>query len=124
MTKPVEKTIFMPKKAFNKWIKGLQSGKYKQGTGTLCDSEGKMCCLGVLQHVLEGEVENDELPSYDFLKRNKIKFSNEYYNALTEPRGGVSPALTGGTADELNDAKLSFKQIAQRLKSRVQFTKG
>jgi len=28
------------------WIAALRSGKYKQGTGALCD-DGRFCCLGV-----------------------------------------------------------------------------
>ena len=31
---------------FEKWIKALRSGKYKQTTGTLQDDQG-YCCLGV-----------------------------------------------------------------------------
>ena len=30
-----------------KWLKALESGRYKQGTGCLCDSRGNHCCLGV-----------------------------------------------------------------------------
>jgi hypothetical protein len=31
-----------------KWVEALRSGKYKQGTGALRDSDGMYCCLGVL----------------------------------------------------------------------------
>lgn len=30
-----------------KWVKALRSGEYRQGRGTLRDTEGRYCCLGV-----------------------------------------------------------------------------
>lgn len=36
---------------FNEWVTALESGKYRQGTGSLCASANnqlKYCCLGVL----------------------------------------------------------------------------
>lgn len=79
---------------------------------------GAMCCLGVLEYACEGKVTSFGLPYKSFLKRNNIIFRN----SLGDANGIVTPFLTGGTANHLNDVKgLSFKQIAQRLKSRVKF---
>ena len=36
---------------FNKWIKALRSGKYKQTVGSLQDENG-FCCLGIACKVL------------------------------------------------------------------------
>lgn len=124
MTKPVAKTIEMTKKQFNAWIKHLTSGKIKQTqNGCLIDSDGAMCCLGVLEYACEGKVEALGFPSDAFLKRNNIKFKDEIGDyTKDDDHNGNSPYLTGGYANELNDDEgLSFKQIAQRLKARVKF---
>lgn len=36
-----------------KWLAALESGKHEQGTGGLCTSAGRMCCLGVGCHVFD-----------------------------------------------------------------------
>lgn len=41
----------MKKKDAMKWVNALRSGKYKQGKGELCNENGEMCCLGVLNHI-------------------------------------------------------------------------
>lgn len=41
----------MDKKLKSKWIKALRSGKYKQARGILLQTNGAMCCLGVLAHI-------------------------------------------------------------------------
>ena len=40
--------INFPKEARTKWLEALRSGKYKQGMKALKNSDGSMCCLGVL----------------------------------------------------------------------------
>jgi hypothetical protein len=51
----------MPADLKAKWLQALRSGEYKQGYRKLFDAEtGGFCCLGVLQHVLDGKVETDE----------------------------------------------------------------
>lgn len=74
----VLKTIFMPRETLEKWLAALRSGQYKQGAEALC-SEGRYCCLGVLQYVVQGYTEYDrdndeELPSREWLARHGIKF--------------------------------------------------
>lgn len=126
MTKRIEKTIEMTKAQWDKWEKHLYSGKIKQCESILIDREGAMCCLGVLQFALEGKVErNSGYPSSSFMERNNIVFRDEWGNDLTSDGSGqISPYCTGGYANQLNDElKLSFKQIARRLKSRVKFIK-
>jgi hypothetical protein len=120
MTKPIEKTIHMTKKLFNKWIANLTSGKIKQGTEELINADtGAMCCLGVMEYSAEGTTEfgdaGDNLPSMEWLKDHNVKFFTENGDE------NMAPYLTGGEAHELNDNGMSFKQIAQRLKSRVKF---
>ena len=49
----------MKKRVLTKWLKALRSGKYKQGRGTLCqtDKNGNesFCCLGVLCDLYQKE---------------------------------------------------------------------
>lgn len=50
----------MKKDIKKQWVEALRSGKYKQGTGRLCDTRGKklkFCCLGVLFDIAGGEVD-------------------------------------------------------------------
>lgn len=35
-----------------KWLHKLRSGEIKQANGTLCNSDGNKCCLGVLAEVM------------------------------------------------------------------------
>jgi hypothetical protein len=57
------------------------------------------------------------------MERNNIVFRDEWGNDLTSDGSGqISPYCTGGYANQLNDElKLSFKQIARRLKSRDKY---
>ena len=37
-----------------KWLQALESGKYPQGVGRLCDCYGLFCCLGVACEIAGG----------------------------------------------------------------------
>lgn len=48
------------KKNREKWLRALESGRYKQGRrGRLADDEGKYCCLGVWLACTQAPEEND-----------------------------------------------------------------
>lgn len=49
--------IRMPQWMKDKWVKALRSGEYEQGRNILKDTHGRYCCLGVLQQVVDGDVE-------------------------------------------------------------------
>jgi len=121
MTKPVIKTIEMTKMQHKAWDKHLRSGKIKQTQMEMKSSDGAMCCLGVLEFALEGKVRKKdvEFPSNSFLKKHNIKFYNE--NGKPVDQSECSPFLGGGYAHDLNDVGLSFKQIAQRIATRVKY---
>lgn len=73
------KTIKMPQETLDKWLAALRSGEYKQAAGRLRGPCGGYCCLGVLQHVLDGKVTpdkdaDDELPPLDWLEEKDITF--------------------------------------------------
>lgn len=73
-----------------KWLEALRSGEYKQIDSTLC-ADGRYCCLGVLETILDGDVEkagdNTSLasPTCNFLARHNIEVE------LCKPRDGDDP---------------------------------
>lgn len=74
------KTTRMPKELKEKWMAALRSGEYEQGRDILHDGKGAYCCMGVLQMVVDGEVEVSPFypdkasgyPSPEWLERNGI----------------------------------------------------
>ncbi len=97
----VLKTIRMPRHLLETWLTALRSGKYTQGEGAL-EHNGAYCCLGVLQHAVEGRTTRDhlndeELPSADWLHSYGIKFHNRYGEQTNNPfipsRGTTVAAL-------------------------------
>lgn len=85
------------------WLVNLRSGKYKQATGALYDEETNgYCCLGVLQHSKDGEVDcayNKEadrvvpggVPNTLFYKYPQFKWVyNNAVNLVTMNDGGNS----------------------------------
>lgn len=120
-------TIRMPKKILNKWLKALRSGEYTQAKGQLHDPEtGGFCCLGVLQHCVDGGVEyhgknSFSMPSRAWLDDAGIIFQDEVTAKYTPMEDMVStctspylPALRS-MADEANDSGKTFKQIADAI---------
>lgn len=99
------KTIKMPKETLDKWLAALRSGEYKQTPGVLRSLDGGYCCLGVLQHVLDGkvtpdEVDNEELPPLAWLDEKGITFCGVRSLKHKQP---FLPSL-GCYAAEANDA--------------------
>lgn len=122
-------TIRMPKKILNKWLKALRSGEYTQAKGTLHDPEtGGFCCLGVLQHCVDGGVEYHKhksfcMPSRAWLEDAGIIFQDEVTaNINNVPMEDMvstclSPYLPSlqRMADTANDNGKSFKKIADAI---------
>lgn len=122
------KTIFMPQPLLDAWLEALRSGKYKQTyRGALQDKHG-YCCLGVLEHVADGRVESDPVPSHAWLKAHNIVFKDSDGSI-----GGIfgegtlrSPYLHGdganGFASSLNDAGMPFSSLADAIERNAQGT--
>lgn len=102
------------------WTTALLSGEYEQGHFVLEDSEGKLCCLGVLcaEAVKLGIIERREVGGTvlygKFPKMSKAKFA-EYYKDAGQPdrkfrTGSLPPAVMkwAGLEDrfDLVDVKL------------------
>ena len=112
-----KKTVFMPKKLFDKWIRALRGEgrkKFKQGDNALvktyADGEARYCCLGVLEAVADGKVEDRSLPSLEWLENHNVLFVGG--DGITDN----DPALGKSTAADMNDDGKSFRQIATALK--------
>lgn len=122
------KTIRMRKEDWAKWDAALRSGEYVQGIETLHSDDGKYCCLGVLQKVLDGDVERDagnyvfDLPSIDWLNKHAIEFdSSEPVIDCSPCQSPYLPSLME-TADAANDTGKTFVEIADAIKDCVEFT--
>lgn len=112
-----------------KWLKALESGKYKQGSGCLCNSKDDIksyCCLGVGAAILGKEFYQREAStqlavdgSEEFLEGYEelglIGAAGEFceptliHDADEVPR--VQDSLAG-----LNDASFSFQYIAKYMR--------
>jgi hypothetical protein len=142
---PTTKTIRMPRAIWEAWEAGLTDPNVKQATGVLFDGKG-YCCLGVLQKVVDGEVERltEEMlkavleedptaltrvgdsalaPTIKWLKSKGIQFWNQCGTDSSIPSvmvrdGGYSPSLVS----ELNDEGYSFAQILELMRPHVLLT--
>lgn len=116
------KHIRMPKKIADKWLSALRSGKYKQGRLKL-RIHNTFCCLGVLEHCVSEEVENNVLPSMEWLKNNNIEF-------LSSPTGQSKPNRTPYISSvedyihNINDDHTPFSKIADLIESELEYTDG
>jgi hypothetical protein len=133
------KSITMPAEIKEKWLSALRSGEYQQGFGSLCDGRGGYCCLGVLEMVVSGRVEDDALafepkfasfPSVEWLQEHNILFqrqSGDLANGtlrapmlfLREERTGYEGMFN---AAHVNDAGASFEQMADFLEASIEST--
>lgn len=123
--KVVKKTIRMPKATLRKWLKALRSGEYKQAGGALFDEEKVgYCCLGVLQHCLDGGVEYIKkgcpctVPSFAWLEDEGIRFTNFCNNKAVVPELPTlgTDAATANDGDQGVRPK-SFKTIANAIEA-------
>lgn len=91
----------MRKPEIQKWIDGLRSGKYEQARGTIMETDGSMCCLGVLADV------NYVLTD----KSSKPQVIIEGYNFASDILTQANSTKFQGFNDR---EKLSFAQIADK----------
>lgn len=119
------KTTRMPKELKEKWTAALRSGEYKQGKGVLRDENGAYCCMGVLQMIVDGEVETSSsdseqargYPSQEWLAGNGIIcLQNASWYGVKE-----DILLGDAKASAWNDARdRSFPEIADLIDEYVE----
>lgn len=76
------------KAKLKRWLKALRSGEYEQTRRKLCDSEGRMCCLGVYYDVnVDDDWQQDNegnwlIPTSEIPKNDQYKFAtwNDEYS--------------------------------------------
>jgi len=122
------KTIFMPKKKWQKWDRALRKGGYIQGRFSLyVESEQSFCCLGVLQHCLaNGEIEYNyehgdylKSPSREWLSENDIIFLDQSGDSDVAP---FLPKIKASAIYANDVLETSFIKIADAIKDAVEFT--
>ena len=107
----------MNKQVKQKWVKALRSGKYKQGIGKLCygNQNGKfLCCLGVLSTLA---VEDGVCSRRTAFKGNNVLNYKVMQWAGLQDDNPDAGCLT--LTEQNDDAKLSFKQIADLIEKKL-----
>jgi len=96
---------------FNRWVKNLESGEYKQGQGRLHNPAGGFCCLGVL---LDAEIDGEwELtPSGTAYELNGAGYLP---NGAQQVSLGLTSEVVSQVASQ-NDGGRTFKSIAKWLR--------
>lgn len=123
--------IRMPKTTLDLWLSALRNDEYEQTTGALedevLDDAGEIignayCCLGVLQMVVDGQVELNQfdapegLPTQAWLKRHGIEFMDSNLQTARSPY----LAAREETADGLNDMGVPFAAIADAIEAEAE----
>lgn len=111
--------VKIPAKLRTAWLKALRSGKYKQTEGTLYDTAGGFCCLGVLEHVaLKGrvEIESPDENEFEDFRTMPSKIFLDHYGFS----GGTSRDRLMGDLQQANDLEQkSFHEIADIIEERT-----
>jgi hypothetical protein len=118
--------IEMKSEDADKWLSALRSGEYGQTNGTLKAGNFDFCCLGVLQHVVAGDVERDMndqplgLPGLHWLVEHGIKFfglNREAICSFPDPEFKllVDGEVKNVSASCLNDNGYGFEIISDIL---------
>lgn len=112
-----------PKQLVARWVRALESGKYKQGKLELHRVQGGKhfyCCLGVACEVFDrafpGELNIED-------EGKSVSYDGEYADLPKRVREAFGLSKFGGVADGetlvgLNDSGVRFKTIAKIIKSR------
>jgi hypothetical protein len=121
--------FMMPKAMKEKWVAALRSGEYRQATGALT-KDGGFCCLGVLQCVVDGEVEHEfaDLPSGWWCKKSGLREGDgdEFYVSQYADDDSADLQIESGVLSQLNDGDeakgikpLTFSEIADLIEKEV-----
>ncbi len=108
----------MKKEIADQWVAALRSGKYKQGHFCLRSSDNEYCCLGVLTDLLAPEAwsktpnesKYSALGTPHYLPVNLMTACGMYHERAKVPFEFIDDRFP--TLAELNDAGLTFSQIA------------
>jgi len=99
----------------DKWINALRSGEYKQGTGTLKNSNDAFCCLGVLCDLHAKETDTRWVDAEDGWPANYLGNDGSLPYKVIEWAGleVQDPVICDHFISTYNDKKgYSFDQLA------------
>jgi hypothetical protein len=127
-----KKTMRMPKEMLRKWLAALRSGEFSQCQGKL-EKDGSYCCLGVLQKVVDGDVERHishnpgragasfGTPTSEWCTNKGIMFENEGELdrwSLPSVKDTIGRSVTAWQAND--NVGLSFPQIADAIEKHAE----
>lgn len=120
-----------------RWIEALRSGEYKQGKKCLHAIDGSFCCLGVLcdihakensrewntEYVQDG-IDDDHTAiaygtDFDILPVEVMLWAALSTMQATLPRSIHHGKISGSSLSYLNDAGLTFEQIANAIEEQL-----
>lgn len=112
----------MNKKIKKAWVAALRSGKYKKGEGALRDEQNNFCCLGVLCN-LHAQAHPDVA-----MYQNDMSYIGctgvlpedvQIWADLAQHDPEVMYKNEARSLASLNDAGMSFKQIARIIEKQL-----
>ena len=110
----------MKKDIKKKWIDALRSGKFKQGSGELCNMESnKYCCLGVLCEITRQDnphIKRTKEGHYSLHKKDSV--DGQLDDAMLT-YFGIDDEIQNELIDMNDDRDKSFKQIADYIKENL-----
>lgn len=90
-----------------KWAAALESGEYEQGRGKLRDNDDRMCCLGVLCHLVDqSKWERRNASTWEHLGEEGLPLEDFLCTIGLDYHAAESLA-------EQNDAGATFREIAK-----------
>lgn len=118
-----EKRFKLEKEFAQKWIKALRSGKFKQGSGYLKDEINCYCCLGVACHIIspKARITKKFYIDSDSLSKN-TNVSKQLFKKMPELLRGTDVENSFVyNVSEMNDAGMSFNEIADWIEENCEF---
>lgn len=112
-----KKLIRLPRVFRNKWLKALESGRYRQTTGELL-CNGKYCCLGVAGKVLR--IHDNDLQGHCMPADLDLKNIKKYPTAIVrkpEENDSIENSEFASSLASMNDDGKTFKEIAAYIRS-------
>jgi hypothetical protein len=127
----------MPKELKQQWIDALRNGNYLQSRNRLFqpyvfNNQGGYCCLGVLQHSIDGKVEYNSdgksclVPTEDWLKEKNISFGwidqdTDRFYSQAAPLFKIKGYDKLISATQLNDNEgYTFEEIANIVEDQIE----
>lgn len=112
-------TTQMTEAQFDAWVEALRSGNFEQGEGSLCDSRGRYCCLGVFAKIngldMDANAGDIETESRSWDPHERVGNLTGLYGDQVPVSLLVLSSTTRSTLADANDGGASFEDIADAL---------